>query len=643
MSLVVVSDLTKSYGAELIFSRVSFRIEAHDRVGLVGPNGAGKSTLLKLLAGQLTVDDGDISFERGVAVGYLPQTADFHPEHTLYDEMLTVFAQVHAWHAEMDELAARLGDPALLEQPEDYASVLERYGDLQARIEHAGGYTTEQRVRQVLDGLGFSREQQAAPATHLSGGQQTRAALGKLLLQEPDLLLLDEPTNHLDLAALEWLEGYLTSWRGAVIVVSHDRYFLDRVTTKTIEIAHHRGEEYPGNYTKYVELREERLARWRKEYESQQEYIARTEEFVRRYKAGQRSKEARGRQTLLDRMERIERPPSERDLKFKLGVNVESGNTALTTDRLVVGYSGEAADGQRAGAALRVAVADTEILRGDRVGLLGPNGGGKTTLLRTIIGQLKPLEGRLTLGHNVQLGYYAQTHDELNPRLTVLDEIRQQTHLSEEGARSYLGRFLFSGDDVFKPISALSGGERSRVALAKLTLQGANFLVLDEPTNHLDLPARQALEAILSRYDGTLIFVSHDRYFMDALATKLWVLEEGVITAHVGNYTTYRARQAQASFVAQAQIARESAAARAAATREGAAGKRDEAPSGRRGLDAIENDIVRGEERLAQIERDLAEASDQADVDRIVTLGEDYEREKAHIEALYTEWQGMAS
>ena len=643
MSIVVVSDLTKSYGAELIFTGVSFRVEAHDRVGLVGPNGAGKSTLLKLLAGQLTPDEGNVAFERGVSVGYQAQSTDFHPDRTLYDEMLTVFAQVHAWHEEMDALAARLGDPALLEHADEYARVLERYGDIQARIEHAGGYTTEQRVRQVLDGLGFSREQQSAPTIHLSGGQQTRAALGKLLLQEPDLLLLDEPTNHLDLAALEWLEDYLTNWRGAVIVVSHDRYFLDRVTTKTMEIAHHRGEEYPGNYTKYVELREERLARWRKEYEAQQEYIARTEEFVRRYKAGQRSKEARGRQTLLDRMERIERPPIERDLKFKLGVNVESGNTVLTTDRLVIGFSGEAGAAERAGAALRVAVADTEILRGDRVGLLGPNGGGKTTLLRTIIGQLKPLEGRLTLGHNVQIGYYAQTHDELNPRLTVLDEIRQLTHLSEEGARSYLGRFLFSGDDVFKPISALSGGERSRVALAKLTLQGANFLVLDEPTNHLDLPARQALEEILSRYDGTLVFVSHDRYFMDALATKIWVLEDGVITAHVGNYTTFRARQAHAEIAAQAQTAREVAAARTAATALNRESQRREAAGGRRGLDAIEGDIARGEERLGEIERALAEASAQADVDRIVELGEEYEREKARIEALYTEWQGMAS
>ncbi|MGH2516712.1 MAG: ABC-F family ATP-binding cassette domain-containing protein, partial [Ktedonobacterales bacterium] len=330
-------------------------------------------------------------------------------------------------------------------------------------------------------------------------------------------------------------------------------YFLDRVTTRTIEIAHNRAEEYPGNYTRFVQLHGERLARWAKEYEAQQEHIARTEEFVRRYKAGQRSKEARGRQTLLDRMERIERPPTEHSLKFQLGARIQSGQTVLTAEKLEIGYAAgqHIGDSPDTGAELRVRVADTMIMRGDRVGLIGPNGGGKTTLLRTIIGRLAPLAGRATLGHNVQAGYYAQTHENLNLRMTILDEIRRASQLSEEGARSYLGRFLFSGDDVFKPISALSGGERSRVALAKLTLQGANFLVLDEPTNHLDLPARQMLEEILADYDGTLIFVSHDRYFVDALATKLWVLEDGVITAHAGNYTTYRTRTRQTEVAAQ--------------------------------------------------------------------------------------------
>jgi ATP-binding cassette subfamily F protein 3 len=633
MSLVVVSDLTKSYGAELIFSGVSFRVEAHDRLGLVGPNGAGKSTLLNLLAGRLEPEGGSISFERGVTTGYLPQIAEFHPSRTLHDEMQVVFAQVRAWQSELDDLAARMSDPALLANPQAYGAVLERYGEVQARIEHAGGYTIEQRVRQVLDGLGFTREQQAAPAVQLSGGQQTRAALGKLLLQEPDLLLLDEPTNHLDLAALEWLEGYLNTWRGAVIVVSHDRYFLDRVTSKTLEIAHERAEEYPGNYTRFVQLRAERLARWHKEYAAQQEYIARTEEFVRRYKAGQRSKEARGRQTLLDRMERIERPPQDHALAFKLGANIQSGEMVLTAEKLVVGYE----PGAR-GAGLRVRMADVEVRRGERVGLIGPNGGGKTTLLRTIVGALQPLEGRLSLGHNVQVGYYAQTHEGLNPRKTVLDEIRAASHLSEEGARSYLGRFLFSGDDVFKPISALSGGERSRVALAKLTLQGANFLILDEPTNHLDLPARQMLEEILSGYDGTMIFVSHDRYFVDALATQLWVLEDGQITAHIGNYSTYRLRRQQAELGAQAQAAREALALQSAARERASTAAR---PT-RRSVEQIETEIAALEARVAQIERDLDDASAAADVARITELAAEYESMQARVDHLYNEWQELA-
>ena len=645
MSIAVISELSKSYGAELIFSGVSFRVEARDRIGLVGPNGAGKTTLLNMLAGRLQPDSGSISLSAS-SLGYLPQIVDFVAERSISDEMFTVFEQVRAWEAELAELATRMGDPTVLERPDEYAAIMERYADLQTRFEHAGGYTIEQRVRQVLDGLGFSREQQAAPAGQLSGGQQTRAALGKLLLQQPVLLLLDEPTNHLDLAALEWLETYLTNWQGAVIVVSHDRYFLDRVTSRTIEIDHQRADLYPGNYSKFLELRGERLERWAKEYEAQQEYIARTEDFVRRYKAGQRSKEARGRQKALDKLDRISHPPSQATLAFRIGTQIESGGIVLTTDALAVGYPAttsaptptvaSAGGEQRAG--LRVRLADVLVRRGDRIGLIGPNGGGKTTLLRTLNGQLKPLEGRMTLGHNVQIGYYAQTHEGLNPRATVLDEVRGASHLSEEGARSYLGRFLFSGDDVFKPVGALSGGERSRVALAKLTLQGANFLVLDEPTNHLDLPARQVLESVLAHYDGTLLFVSHDRYFVDALATSLWVLEDGLITAHPGNYTAYRTRRAQADSAAQMQTQRltqakgRTAATVATATR----------PTTRT-LEQLEREISTREARLAQIEDDLAQASAASDVERIAALAEQYADEQAQLQLLYDEWQELAS
>ncbi len=434
----------------------------------------------------------------------------------------------------------------LLAQPEAYSALLQRYAELQDRIEHAGGYTIEPRVRRVLDGLGFTREQQAAPATELSGGQQTRAALGKLLLQEPDLLLLDEPTNHLDLSSLEWLEGYLNSWHGSVIVVSHDRYFLDRVTTRTLDISNHRLEQYPGNYTRFVELRAERLARWSKEYEEQQEHISRTEEFIRRYKAGQRSKEARGRQTLLDRLERIERPPLPQTLKFKIGARIESGEIVLTTEKLVVGYGATG---------LRVSMVDTVVAPRRANRPAWSQWSGEDDAAAHHCGQITSLEGAVRLGHNVQIGYYAQTHEGLRMQATLLDEIRQISQLSEEGARGYLGRFLFSGDDVFKLVGSLSGGERSRLALAKLTLQGANFLVLDEPTNHLDLPARQVLEEILRAYDGTMIFVSHDRYFVDALVTKLWILDNGAVEVFDGNYTRFRLKLARLETVRPADPA----------------------------------------------------------------------------------------
>ncbi len=652
MSVAVITDLTKSYGAELIFSGVSFRVDARDRIGLVGPNGAGKSTLLNLLAGRLEQDGGSIALAQGITVGYLPQVADFHPERSLTDEMRAVFAHVHAWERELADLAAQMSDPATLDSPDDYTALLERYADLQARFEHAGGYTIEPRVRQVLDGLGFTREQQEAPASQLSGGQQTRAALGRLLLLEPELLLLDEPTNHLDLAALEWLETYLMAWPGAVIVVSHDRYFLDRVTTRTIEIAHQRAELYPGAYSRYVEMRAERLERWRKDFEAQQGHIAHTEEFIRRYKAGQRAKEARGRQKQLDRLERIERPPTEDKLKFRLGAAIEPGQIVLTTEKLVVGYP-EGGNGP----ALRVQVADLNVSRSARIGMIGPNGSGKTTLLRAIVGQTQPLEGRLTLGRNVQVGYYAQTHENLNLSATLLDEIRSVSHLSEEGARSYLGRFLFTGDDVFKQVGALSGGERSRVALAKLTLQGANTLVLDEPTNHLDLPAREALEGILREYDGTLIFVSHDRYFVDALATTIWSLENGEVSVYDGNYSRFRARRAQLEAAAQQAQAREAAQASArtivanqSATNNGGAGHTSGGRRGKRGaepatrtVEQLESEIGEHETRLTALEADLASASAASDVERVTELGTAYEREKALLDELYMEWQELAS
>lgn len=641
MPIVSVIRVAKSFGADLIFSEVSFQINEQDRIGLVGPNGAGKTTLLNLLAGREEVDEGTIAIARNARIGYLTQDIDFQPDNTLLEEMLTVFDDVRAWEAELRALAHELSASSALQEASLHEQLLDRYADLQARFEHGGGYTYENKVQQVLGGLGFTREQQIAPVKHLSGGQQTRAALGKLLLQEPDLLLMDEPTNHLDLDALEWLETYLSNWKGAMMVVAHDRYFLDKVVSRTIEMAFASIEEYPGNYTRYLELREERMERRMREYEAQQAHIAHTEEFIRRYKAGQRSREARGRQKLLDRMDRVERPQQFRAMHFAFETLVDSGQTVLSTQKLAIGYGpSEPGDTQH----VLVRVADLELLRGDRVGLLGPNGAGKTTLLRTIIGQIQPVAGHVLPGHNVRIGYYSQTHEGLNPRATILDEIRNVTTLSEEGTRGFLGRFLFSGDDVFKPISALSGGERSRIVLAKLTLQGSNFLVLDEPTNHLDLQSRQFLEEVLGDFEGTLLFVSHDRYFIDSLATKVWVIEDGVLIPYLGNYTEFRTRRRPIVLDVpeplknngkSAPIETKPAPARPAS--------RKAARVKTRTIEDVERDIEKAEGRVKELEESLSQAALLGDGEQLTRLSAEYEQTRARVDALLLEWEQLGT
>lgn len=528
MSLLTLSDVSKHFGAEKILEGVSLRIERDDHVGLVGSNGAGKSTLLRIMAGLEEPDTGTVGRARNLVVGYLAQEPEFVESDTLYEVMLAVF-----WEAiEAQVRISELEDQMARDDHSD--ALMEEFGRLQAIVEHAG-YDYQSQIERVLTGLGFPAESWTAPISTMSGGQRTRANLGRTLLQDADVLLLDEPTNHLDIPAVEWLESYLRDLKRAFVIVAHDRYLLDRVTQRTVELSQRHLTSYDAPYGRYLQLRAERMERRQQEYEAQQEHIAKTEEFIRRYGAGQRYKEARARQKRLDRLERIERPQDEAPVHLALKGPARSGEIVLELRNLVVGYPEKP---------LIRLPEEVTLRRGDHVALVGPNGSGKTTLLRTLVDALPPLEGTIRWGARTSVGYYSQTLGQLDEHRTVLEEIQRTKPLGEEEGRSYLGMFLFTGDDVFKRISMLSGGEKSRVALAKLILQESNVLVLDEPTNHLDIASREALQAVLSGFPGTLLFVSHDRYLIDSLAAELWVVRDGFIQRYAGTYSAYIAGNA---------------------------------------------------------------------------------------------------
>jgi ATP-binding cassette subfamily F protein 3 len=629
-TILTVSGLAKTYISDEIFRDVSFQINEREHVALVGPNGAGKSTLLRIIAGLERPTAGSIVRSSGLRVTYLPQEARFDSDRTVREEAKDAFAHALDLGDRMREIEHSLATAS----DHDMEQLLHEYDRLQARFESAGGYSVEHRTDEVLMGLGFTEDQFGEPVNQLSGGQKTRVALSKALLADPDLLLLDEPTNHLDLEMLEWIETFLRGWGGACLIVSHDRYFLDRVTTRTLEIGFGRVEDYPAPYTRYFKLREERMLRRMKEYEEQQAFIARTEEFIRKYKAGQRSREAKGRQTRLDRLERIERPMEHLELKIRIAPALRSGRNVLSTGPLRIGYTG--VDGTQE----LVETPELSIERGDRVGLVGPNGSGKSTLLKTLTGEIDPLKGHFQLGTNVKIGYYAQAHEQLGREGTVLSRVLNAQPMGEESARNYLGRFLFSDDDVFKEVEALSGGERSRLSLALLLLQHANFLVLDEPTNHLDISARESLEEMLSDFDGTILFVSHDRYFIDRLATKIWAIDEGKVKAYLGNYTDYQRQlghRAEAPKEPEPKPEPEVKPSDKQVSRAAQDGKIQKS------LTQVERDISRLEGKLNEISDALTVASIDEDVDGVARLGVEYERTQAELEAAYAAWEELTA
>ena len=536
MSLISTSNLAKSFGSEDIFSDITFAVPQKARIGLVGSNGVGKTTLLRILIGEESASEGSVQRAKNLRVGYLPQEAVLESGKTLWDECLSVFDELLGWQAQLRAMDARMG------VEHDDPEFLEKYSRLQERFELAGGYTFENDIERTLTGLGFGRNEFHKPLNILSGGQRTRAFLARLLLSNPDVLLLDEPTNHLDIQAMEWLEGYLRNWDGAVVLVSHDRYFLDRSVSVIWEMTPAL-EVYHGNYSAYLRQREARYERQLKEYEAQQEFIAKEEDYIQRNIAGQNTKQAQGRRRRLERLladARLAPPQKSRRVHFRLKADNRSGDLVLRTYGLQVGYH----DDKK----VLIHVPDLVLTRGECVAIMGPNGAGKTTFLKTLLDSIPPLGGRVSLGSAVHVGYFAQAHEGLHDNWTLIQEIQHASpSMLEEEARGYLATFLFSGDDAFKEVGVLSGGERGRLAIACLALQGANLLLLDEPTNHLDLPSQEILQRVLAEFNGTVLLVSHDRYLVDAVATQIWELkpEKTELRVFKGSYSQLRAEEEQ--------------------------------------------------------------------------------------------------
>jgi ATP-binding cassette subfamily F protein 3 len=531
MSLVRFDHVTKHYGANIVLDDVCWQISADDRVGLIGNNGSGKTTLFKIAAGEISEFKGTLARAKRARIGYLHQEPEFDSNQKLRDAIRTAaFEHIQEMERQMAFLTEQM---SAVNDEEEQAEILDQYAHVHEKYEAHGGYDYEHRIDTVLAGMGFRTKDFDLPMNVLSGGQKGRSAIAKLLLEEPDLLLLDEPTNHLDLEATEWLEEFIKKeYRGAVVVVSHDRYFLDKVVTKIAEIHNNKIKEYHGNYTKFVFLKERELLVQQREYEQQQEEIEHDKDFIRRYHAGQRSREARGRMKKLDRMEIIDKPQGEdKRIKLSFTTDTRGGDDVLQLRNVSKSYDDKTLFRDLS----------MDLYRQDRLGIIGPNGIGKTTLLRMILGQDKPTTGTVRLGYNLRIGYYDQQLAGLNLDNTVLDELWELRPKDNPGeVRSYLGRFLFSGDEVFKKVSDLSGGEQSRVALAKLLLANANFLILDEPTNHLDISSKEVLEEALTEFPSTMIIVSHDRYFLDRVVNKILFMEKNKVRLWEGNYTEYQ-------------------------------------------------------------------------------------------------------
>lgn len=632
MERIRVIGLGKSFGVHQVFSNVSFEIKEGDRIALVGPNGAGKSTLLKCILGYEELDEGQVVTSPVASIGYLQQDVNLGDD-SLAVEIEKAWADVHALEDKLAELTT------YLENHEASEGDLQRLDYLQNRLEWLGGYDYEQKTKRIVYGLGFTDEDLNKPASAFSGGQKTRINLAKALVRSPDFLFLDEPTNHLDMDMLEWLEGYLSSYPGGILIVSHDRYFLDRIVTGVVELDHHKAITYKGNYSRYIAQRDERLKSELAAYEKQQEYIKKTEEYIDKYRAGIKSKMARGRQSQLNRLERLEAPEIRDTLQFSFPPAAMSADKVLVLDHVSIGYSSD-----------RPIIDDvsTVVRRGESVALIGANGAGKSTLVKTIVGELFPVDGYIDIGNRVQVGYFSQEHEELHNQWQVVDEIKHDFNFSEEKARNVLGSFLFRGDAVFKLVGDLSGGERARLALLKLFLQGNNFLILDEPTNHLDIPTREIVEQALREFGGTCFIISHDRYFLDQVSTRTLVLEDKGLTEYLGNYSYYKEKVKEREDLAalhEIAIVQEkevSSGQQKPELSRDEPKKKTNTYMVEKQLHEVESEIARLEATMKMYEVQLSDPVVQQDAEEMTSLSVQLETTESELQVLYEKWESLS-
>lgn len=640
MGILRIKDLSKSFGIDELFHNVTFDVARGDKIGFVGPNGAGKSTLMKCLLGLEEYDGGSISIDFADSIGYMEQQSEFKHA-TLHEELLEAFSDILALGTQKTDLEKQI---EIASTDEEMENLMKEYARVSDKFEQLGGYDYESRLRRVAFGLGFSENDFAKNPALFSGGQRTRICLAKALLREPDFLFLDEPTNHLDIEMIEWLESFLSTYKGGVLLISHDRFFLDKVATKILDLDNKTTVLYDGNYTTAMEVKAQRRAALESAYAKQQEHIRETQEFIRRYKAGVKSKQARGREKQLQRLERIILPPSKTSFNyFMFHKPEECAERVAELDDVSVSF----------GTHKIFEHLSLLIRRGDGVAIVGPNGAGKTTLLRLLLGELESSAGRVKIGSRVKIGYYSQQHEGLSPSNTVFDEILSSFGLNDEQARGCLGAFLFKGDDIYKRVSDLSGGEKSRLALLKLMLTGANFLVLDEPTNHLDIPAKEAIEEAIMAFPGTFIVVSHDRYFLDKVTNYTCELANGILTQYNGDYSYYREKKLEMQKELEEQAILNAKKTEKKPKTNSTSTSKKEATRSKTNISALSTDkltmmlqrceatIAMFEAELKGLEYQMNDPTLQQDPKKSHDIAEAYAQKEQELDDKYAEWEKL--